>query len=115
MTISTAHVSYCSNVHPGVTLDEVVRGLRHYTSPLVRRVGGDLAAGLWLPQSVIEQLTLDNRAVSVLAESLENRRQFGCHRVLIGASSLATSPVEKLQILLELHIQAAVVRCSPSR
>jgi hypothetical protein len=61
MSLSTHPLSYCSNVHPGLTVDEVLRGLTDFTLPVRERVG-DLAAGLWLAQPVIEELlTLDGR------------------------------------------------------
>jgi hypothetical protein len=55
MTLSTLPLSYCSNVHPGLTVDEVLRGLTDNTLP-VREQVSDLAAGLWLAQPVIEEL-----------------------------------------------------------
>ncbi|MBI1310586.1 TIM barrel protein [bacterium] len=55
MTFSTHPLSYCSNVHPGLSVDEVQRGLTEFTRP-VRENAGDLAAGLWLAQPVIEEL-----------------------------------------------------------
>lgn len=55
MTLSTLPLSYCSNVHPGLTADEVMRGLVEYTVP-VRRQVQDLAAGLWLAQPVVREL-----------------------------------------------------------
>ncbi len=55
MTLSTIPLSYCSNVHPGLTVDEVLRGLTDYTLP-VREQVSDLATGLWLAQPVIAEL-----------------------------------------------------------
>ncbi len=55
MTLSTLPLSYCSNVHPGLTVDEVMGGLTEFTLP-VREQVGELAAGLWLAQPVIEEL-----------------------------------------------------------
>lgn len=61
MTLSTLPLSYCSNVHPGLTVDEVMGGLTEFTLS-VREQVGELAAGLWLAQPVIEELlTTDGR------------------------------------------------------
>lgn len=51
----TLPLSYCTNVHPGLTVSEVEAGLRRYTGPLNEQVG-PLAAGLWLAESVIDEL-----------------------------------------------------------
>lgn len=51
----TLPISYCTNVHPGLTLAEVTDGLRTYTGPLNEAVG-PIAAGLWLAESVVDEL-----------------------------------------------------------
>jgi hypothetical protein len=56
MTISTLPLGYCTNVHPGLTPREVLDGLRNYTVPVGERLELPTAAGLWLAQSVIEEL-----------------------------------------------------------
>ncbi|GIX04016.1 MAG: xylose isomerase [Planctomycetaceae bacterium] len=48
-------LSYCTNVHPGRTVDEVLQGLRQYTQAIRERTG-DIAAGLWLAWPVIHAL-----------------------------------------------------------
>ncbi len=55
MTFSTHPLSYCTNVHPGLTVAEVQRGLTEYTKS-VRQQVGELAAGLWLAQPVVAEL-----------------------------------------------------------
>ena len=70
MTLSTAPISYCTNVHPGLSLDTVIDGLERYTIPLSERVGGRLAAGLWLADPVIRQLTDDFSLVDRLVQTL---------------------------------------------
>lgn len=57
MSLSQLPLSYCTNVHPGLTLAEIESGLTRYTSPVRDRVDGNLAAGLWLSESVVRELT----------------------------------------------------------
>lgn len=59
MSFSTLPLSYCTNVHPAQSVDQVVEGLRTYTAPVQRRVGGSIAAGLWLAAAVIDELQSD--------------------------------------------------------
>lgn len=56
MSLSPLPLSYCTNVHPGRTVDEVLGGLQEFTVPAQREFGGPVAAGLWLAQSVTEEL-----------------------------------------------------------
>ena len=55
MTLSTLPLSYCTNVHPGLTVDEVEAGLFENTVQVRGRVG-ELAAGLWLARPVATEL-----------------------------------------------------------
>lgn len=55
MTLSNLPLSYCTNVHPGLTVDEVETGLRENTVAVCERVGS-LAAGLWLARPVATEL-----------------------------------------------------------
>lgn len=55
MTISKLPLSYCTNVHPGLTVDEVLAGLKENTLP-VRKQVQSLAAGLWLARPVATEL-----------------------------------------------------------
>ncbi len=70
MSISSLPLSYCTNVHPGVTVDEVIHGLRQYTGEIQRIIGRPLAAGLWLSQPVIRELLADATQVARLRETL---------------------------------------------
>lgn len=58
MTFSTNALSYCTNLHPGQTVAEVLNGLRQFTVPAKQRFG-PLAAGLWLARPVITELQSD--------------------------------------------------------
>ena len=70
---ATLPISYCTNVHPGLTADAVCAGLETYTAPLAARVAepvGRIAAGLWLADSVTRELTADPAALDRLAATL---------------------------------------------
>lgn len=56
MSLSSLPLSYCTNVHPGLTVAQVERGLTEFTVPAGQRFGSPLAAGLWLAQPVIREL-----------------------------------------------------------
>lgn len=56
MTLIDFPLSYCTNVHPGITLEQVLDGLREFTAPLQQKLGAPVAAGLWLAQPVIAEL-----------------------------------------------------------
>jgi sugar phosphate isomerase/epimerase len=55
MTLSTLPLSYCTNVHNGLTIDEIKAGLSENTVAVRGRVG-ELAAGLWLARPVATEL-----------------------------------------------------------
>jgi sugar phosphate isomerase/epimerase len=59
MTLSRLPLSYCTNVHPGRTLAEVLEGLERFTLPIRSGYGQPLAAGLWLAKPVIDELADD--------------------------------------------------------
>lgn len=51
------HVAYCTNVHPGESLDEIVAQLRTYAGPVRERLGWPrLGVGLWLARPVATEL-----------------------------------------------------------
>jgi len=56
MSISTLPLSYCTNIHSGRSVAEVVDGLDRYTAPVRENFGAPLAAGLWLAQPVVREL-----------------------------------------------------------
>jgi sugar phosphate isomerase/epimerase len=71
MSFSTLPLSYCTNVHPAQTVDEVVAGLERYTAPMQKSLGRPVAAGLWLARSVIDELETDDAKLEALRETLE--------------------------------------------
>src|SRR3954447_8453930 len=73
MSISTLPLSYCTNVHPGRSLAEVVAGLDDFTVPVRENLGEPLAAGLWLAQPVIEELVSPGDAVERFASGIADR------------------------------------------
>lgn len=72
MTISELPLSYCTNVHPGKTVDEVLRGLQDFTVPAQQEFGGPVAAGLWLAQPVTRELLATPDGVRRFAQQLHD-------------------------------------------
>ncbi|QDU40278.1 Xylose isomerase-like TIM barrel [Maioricimonas rarisocia] len=70
MSLSTLPLSYCTNVHPGQTVDQVIAGLEQYTVPMSRQVAGPVAAGLWLAQPVIAELEAQPAGLEKLRQLL---------------------------------------------
>jgi len=56
MSLSSLPLSYCTNVHPGLTVSAVLEGLQTYTVPLQREFAAPVAAGLWLAEPVIREI-----------------------------------------------------------
>ena len=80
MSISNLPLSYCTNVHPARTLAEVEQALDRYTVKIAERFGKPLAAGLWLPRSVVKELIYTTEGVSRLREGLGLAgRGLSCH------------------------------------
>lgn len=57
MTLSRLPLSYCTNVHPGQTVEEVIDGLTAYSAEVQRQLDFPVAAGLWLSAAVVRELT----------------------------------------------------------
>ncbi|MCP4511898.1 MAG: hypothetical protein GY826_36470, partial [Fuerstiella sp.] len=62
--------SYCTNVHPGNTVDEVIDGLSEHTAEVRRQLDAPMAAGLWLCRSAVSELLEDAAALERLAQTL---------------------------------------------
>lgn len=73
MTLSSLPLSYCTNVHPGKSVTEVLNGLGDFTIPARRRFGHDVAAGLWLAQSVAHEILRDQDGLGRFAKDLRDR------------------------------------------
>lgn len=72
MPFSNLPLSYCTNVHPGRSVAEVIRGLHDYTAPLIRNCQGGVAAGLWLAQPVIAEILATKTGLANLQEALQS-------------------------------------------
>lgn len=70
MTFSTLPLSYCTNVHPGRTVDEVIQGIAEHTAAVRRQTDFPVAAGLWLCDSVATELLQTETALEQLAQTL---------------------------------------------
>jgi len=78
MSLSTLPLSYCTNVHPAKTVAEVEAGLDQYTVPVKQNYGQPLAAGLWLANSVIQELKSSPQAVQKFVAGIQSRG-LSCH------------------------------------
>lgn len=70
MALSTLPLSYCTNVHPGQTVDEVISGISEYTAAVRQQVNIPMAAGLWLARSVVTELQQSDDKLERLAQTL---------------------------------------------
>ena len=70
MTVSSLPLSYCTNVHPGRTVAEVLGGLRDFTVPAQQLVGEPVAAGLWLAQPVTKEILGTGDGIRRFSDSL---------------------------------------------
>ena len=78
MTISQLPLSYCTNVHPGLSVSAVVDGLERYTAPLRQNYGAELAAGLWLAEPVVSELLRQPEDVNRFCDRLAGL-ELSCH------------------------------------
>ena len=68
---TTVHVAYCTNVHAGDTLDEVLAHLDRFVLPVRRHLGTDLlGVGLWLAAPAARELANDAGATDRLRDAL---------------------------------------------
>ncbi|QDU18050.1 Xylose isomerase-like TIM barrel [Gimesia maris] len=73
MTLNTLPLSYCTNVHPGLTVAEILRKLDEFTLPIQQQLGAPLAAGLWLAEPVIEEILSTADGIERFAEEIQKR------------------------------------------
>ena len=78
MSLSRLPLSYCTNVHPGRSVEEVEAGLDRYAVRVSRAFGRPLAAGLWLAQPVVGELLAKPDGVRRFAEGVRERG-LSCH------------------------------------
>jgi len=78
MTFSTLPPAYCTNVHAGQTLQQVLTGLDTYTLPVAERFQQPLAAGLWLAHPVVQEIQAMPEGAKRFREELESRN-LTCH------------------------------------
>ena len=71
---TTVHLGYCTNVHPGEELPEILAQLDTYAVPVREHVGADrLGLGLWLAAPVAAALAADRAEVARLRRELDVR------------------------------------------
>ncbi|MFH5802454.1 metabolite traffic protein EboE [Alienimonas sp. DA493] len=74
MTLPSLPTCYCTNVHPGRSVAEVLDGLEQFTVPVRDRLAaagaGPLAAGLWFAAPVAEALSAEEGGPARIAQFL---------------------------------------------
>ena len=71
---TTVHVAYCTNVHAGDTLDEVLAHLDRFVLPVRHHLATDLlGVGLWLAAPAARELAGDAGATDRLRDALSRR------------------------------------------
>jgi sugar phosphate isomerase/epimerase len=71
---TTVHLGYCTNVHPGEELSEILSQLDTYAVPIRAALNADtLGLGLWLARPVASALASDPSAVRRLKTELDAR------------------------------------------
>jgi len=75
---SGAHLTYCTNIHPGESWDEVRVALREYLPQVAKRAGAGrpFGVGLRLSARAAEQLDRDERAFSELEAVLDEAEAY---------------------------------------
>lgn len=73
MTLNSLPLSYCTNVHPGLTIAEILQKLDEFTLPIQQQLEAPLAAGLWLAQPVIEEILAEPEGINRFAAELKDR------------------------------------------
>ena len=74
MALSALPLGYCTNVHPGRSVADVLAGLDRYTVPVRDAIGRPVAAGLWLARPVVDELLAAPDGVAAFAAELAARR-----------------------------------------
>lgn len=74
---------YCTNVHPGITLDDILSNLEQQVVAVKRQLGvtGEFPVGLWLSQTAVDELA-DPEAQTRLQSCLANHQL--CPRTVNG-------------------------------
>ena len=71
---TVVHLAYCTNVHAGDTLEEVLAHLDRFVLPVRRHLGSDvLGVGLWLAAPAARELAHDATATDGLRRALARR------------------------------------------
>ncbi|QDU12163.1 metabolite traffic protein EboE [Gimesia aquarii] len=73
MTLSSLPLSYCTNVHPGLTVAEILQKLDEFTVPIQEQYAAPLAAGLWLAEPVIQEILVTDTGHIHFAEEVRKR------------------------------------------
>lgn len=69
--MSLMPVSYCANVHPGNSIEEVCAGIRQFSAHVRERVGRPMAVGLWMTDRALAEIEADRGLIHKLSGELE--------------------------------------------
>ena len=74
MTYHQAHIAYCSNVHPGETLDKVNNNIvEHFSAVREQRNLTKMASGLWLSAKAAEELLAEPQQLTYFKQQLQQQ------------------------------------------
>lgn len=71
MSLSSLPLSYCTNVHPGQSVDEILHGLRDVTLPTRKGLNRKIAAGLWIPAAAVEEIEHNSARLDPIRTALK--------------------------------------------
>ena len=82
-------IGYCTNVHAGETLDQVIHNLQHYSAAVQKKVGDSIGVGLWLANETLGHETSNRLHACVeelgLAVNSINGFPYGnFHKTIVG-------------------------------
>ena len=78
MALSELPLGYCTNVHPGQSVAEVLAGLDRHAMAVMRAVARPIAVGLWFAKPVVDELLADPAGLARFAAELAERG-LTCH------------------------------------
>lgn len=71
MAFPTRPLCYCTNVHPGNTVEEVIHGIEQYAAKVATNTNFPIAVGLWFSNAVIEELHQSPNQLNTIQKSLK--------------------------------------------
>ncbi|MEQ8768835.1 MAG: metabolite traffic protein EboE [Planctomycetota bacterium] len=119
-------LTYCTNVHPGETVEEIHRYLREITIPLKGRVCPDrrMGVGMWLSNRAARELDEVPGALQALRQTLEDARLYvftvnafpygDFHQTRVKEKVYKPSWVDEERALFSIRVARVLAALSPS-